>query len=297
MKKFYKVVLCSGLICIVVGMGLLVAGAAQGGVQLFLDMCDNNDFAFSMGDLYDWDEDKYEDHDYTFPADEVKSLDLDIGASVMEIKCEDVEEYQIQIKNNEKYGLSKCFLKDGTLTIESNFNHWGVTFGKERANKITLVIPKKEELKEIEFSIGAGSCTGDSLSSEVMDVEIGAGNLQLQELKAKKTIEISVGAGNAEIGKLDTKNLEIECETGRCYAEKVTTTSDINLTCDVGYTYLNLNGAKDSYNYDLDCSIGSIKLDGKSYSGMDFSKEIDNGADKELAVECNVGSVEIEFEN
>lgn len=296
MKKFYKIVLCIALICIVLGFGLLAVGAAQGGVQLFLNMCDDNEFAFSPEDFGDWDNENYGENEYTFSLDEVKSLDLDIGASVMEIKCEDVEEYQIRIKNNEKYGYSKCFVENGVLNIESNFDYRGVNFGKKKANKITLVIPKKTELKEIEFSIGAGSCTGDSLSSEVLDIEIGAGNLQLKELKAKKTMEISVGAGNAEIDNLEAKDLEIKCEAGRCYAEKVTTTSDINLSCDAGYAYLNLNGEKDSYNYDLDCSVGSIKLDGKSHSGLDFSKETDNGADKEFVIECNVGSVEIEFD-
>ncbi len=295
MKKFYRVVLCIALLCIVLGFCMVAVGAAQGGMQLVLSMLDNNEFAFSVRDSYDGDEDDYEDQDYTFPISQVKSMDLDMGASVMEIKYEDVEEYRVQVKNNKKYGYSKCYVEDGVLTIESNFDYWGVSWGKEKANKITLVIPQKVELKEIELSLGAGSCTGDSLSAEVMDIEIGAGNLQLNTLKAKKTMELSVGAGNAEIDNLEAESLEIECEAGRCYAGNVTTISDINLNCDAGYAYLNLKGAKDSYNYDLECSVGSIKLDGKQYSGLDFSKETDHGADKQLTAECNVGAIEIEF--
>lgn len=297
MKKLYKVILCTALFCIVVGFGMLVAGATQGGMQLFLNMMDNNEFAFSphIYSMYVSDGEEYEDKDYTFLEEEVKSLDLDIGASTMEIKYEDVDEYQIQVKNA-KLGYSKCEMNDGVLSIESNIDRVGVSWGKQKGNKVTLIIPKKAKLKEIELSLGAGSCTGDYLSAEEMELEIGAGNIQFETLEARKTMDLSVGAGNVEVDRLEAGSLELECEAGRCYVKSAATTDNITLTCDAGYTYMKLEGEKDSYNYDLDCSMGNIEVAGNRHSGVDFSKETDHGADKELVVECNVGSVEIEFE-
>lgn len=296
MKKCYKVILCIALICIVLGFGMLTVGAAQGGIQLFLKMCTNNEFAFSTENLDYWNEKDYKKNEYTFSSDEIKKLDLDIGASIMEIKCEDVEDYQVEIQNNVKYGSTKCYVEDSALCIDSDFNYWGVNFGKQKANKITLVIPKKAKLEEIEFSLGAGSCTGDLLQADAVDIEIGAGNLQMRQLKANENMKLSVGAGNAEFDKLETESLNVVCETGRCYAKKAVTTSDTDLQCDVGYIYMKLQGAQDSYNYDLECSVGSIKIAEQTHSGLDYSKETDYGADKQLAVECNVGSVEIEFD-
>lgn len=299
MKKFYKVTLITALLCIVFGFCMVAAGAVQGGIQLFLNMVDNNEFSISGGDMIHWfvmeDDDKeYEDIDYSFPMKEIDKLELDIGASSLQIKYEDIEEYQVQVHQS-KRGYIFCEKAGSVLSIESGIENSVINLGGETGNKITLTIPKEAKLKEIELTLGAGSCTGDKLCASTMSIEIGAGNLEVDELKAEKTMELSVGAGNIEADKIEARQLELECEAGRCYVKKVTTKDDIDLTCDAGYVYIGLQGTEESYNYDLSCAMGSLKVAGQQHSGVDFSKETDHGADKELTAECNVGAIEIEF--
>lgn len=297
MKKFYKITLIAAIICIVFGFGMVAAGAAQGGMQLFLNMIDNNEFSISAGNihsLYVLNDEEYEDRDYFFPAEEIDKLELDIGASILEIKYEDAEQYQVQVRQS-KRGYIYCEEGGSVLSIESGIETSGINIGKEKANKITLTIPKDAELREIELTLGAGTCTGDKLWADVISVEVGAGNLDIDELKAKKIMELSVGAGNIEVDKIEAGQLELECEAGRCYVKKVATKDDIDLSCDAGYVYMELQAAEESYNYDLSCSMGSLKVAGQQHSGIDFSKETDHGADRELTAECNVGAIEIEF--
>lgn len=299
MKKFYKITLIAALLCIVFGFCMVAAGAVQGGIQLFLNMVDNNEFSISGGDIIhlsmlEDDDEEYEDIDYSFPMEDIDKLELDIGASSLQIKYEDVEEYQVQVRQS-KRGYIFCEEDGSVLSIESGIENSVIHLGGETGNKITLTIPKDAELKEIELTLGAGSCSGEKLCAHTMSIEIGAGNLDVDQLKAEKTMELSVGAGNIQADKIEAKQLELECDAGRCYVKKVTTKNDISLTCDAGYVYVGLQGTEESYNYDLSCSMGSLKVAGQQHSGVDFSKETDHGADKELKVECNVGAIEIEF--
>jgi hypothetical protein len=300
MKKFYKGTLITALICIVFGLGMVAAGAMQGGFQLFLNMVNNNEFAISDGVFPSWywfDEDvNYEDGEYSFPAEEINSLELDIGASTLEIKYEDTDQYHILMRQA-PVGYGECGVDNGVLYLESSIETSGINFGTTKANKITLTIPKDAELKDINLILGAGSCTGKSFCADTITIEIGAGNLELDRLVAKKALDLQVGAGNVEVDEIEAGLLEIECEAGRCFADSIVTTDNIDVTCDAGYVYMGIEGPEKSYNYELDCSLGSIEIAGKGHSGMDFSKKTDNDADKNLTAECNVGSIEIEFED
>lgn len=282
MKKFYKSTLITALICFVLGFGLVAIGAVQGGIQLFLNMVDNNEFAISNGNFHSlyWIENdgNYEDREYSFPAEEINSLELDIGASMLEIKYEDTDQYHILMRQV-PVGYGECDVENGALYLETGIESSviGLGTGKIETNKITLTIPKDAKLKDINLTLGAGSCKGKSLCAD--------------------TITIEIGAGNAEVDAIDAGLLEMECEAGRCIAESVMTKDNIDVTCDAGYLYMEIEGTEKSYNYDLDCSLGSIEIAGKEHNGMDFSKDIDNDADKNLTAECNVGSIEIEFED
>lgn len=301
MKKFYKGTLITALICIVFGLGMVVAGAVQGGFQLFLNMVDNNEFAIS-GDVfpswYWFDEDvEYEEGEYYFQTEEVEKLNLDIGASILEIKYADTDQYYIHMQQT-PVGCVSCNLENGVLFIESSVETPKISFGtaKTKANKITLTIPENAKIKEFEMILGAGSCTGKYLSADNITIEVGAGNLELDKLEAEKSLSLLVGAGNVEANSIEAGQLEVECGAGRCFIDGAMTVEDIDVTCDAGYVHMDIEGTENSYNYDLECSVGSIKMAGKQYSGLDFSKEIDNDAEKTLTAECNVGCIEIDFE-
>ena len=56
-------------------------------------------------------------------------------------------------------------------------------------------------------------------------------------------------------------------------------------------------GKESDYNYTLDCGIGSLELNGKSYSGLGREQNIDNQASKKIAMECGIGEIELNFED
>lgn len=298
MKKFYKGTLIISLICIAFGLGMLVLGAVQGGGQMFLNMVGDNEFSISDDNVLSWhgskENETYEDREYYFPIHEIHKLELDIGASILEIKYADTEQYCVYIQKTQ-VGSVNCSGEEGVLYIESNAKHQKINFGNAKAHKITLTIPKSAELKNINMTLGAGSCTGKHLFADNINIEVGAGNLELDKLKAEKELKLQVGAGNVDVDSIEAGQLNMACEAGRCYAESVMTERDIDVTCDAGYVYMEIQDTEKSYNHDLEFSLGSIMLADEEYDGIDGSKEIDNNADKNLTAECNVGSIEIDF--
>ena len=66
-------------------------------------------------------------------------------------------------------------------------------------------------------------------------------------------------------------------------------------TCSMGYVALYLMGNEDDFNYQLEGAMGNIDIGGMSFSGFGQEKKIDNGASKNIEVECSMGNISILF--
>ena len=69
----------------------------------------------------------------------------------------------------------------------------------------------------------------------------------------------------------------------------------MDATCGVGSIVLKLAGDPEAYNYDLSCGVGSIEINGSTYTALGRSKEIDNNASGDISLDCGVGSIEVEI--
>ena len=65
----------------------------------------------------------------------------------------------------------------------------------------------------------------------------------------------------------------------------------------IGNMTLDLNGEEKEYNYKLSCGLGSIEVDGETYTNISGDKEVQNeGAKKNMELDCGMGSIEVDFE-
>ena len=313
MKSFYKNALILSIICIILGLGMTVVGAAKGGIDLFRRMVIDGELSFSYGDNNigingdsigissngnDYDTDEVYEYEFNVSDDNytIENLDLSVGATAVWIEYGDTEKFQVTIEKSEIGGTHSCEVKDNTLYIESSADEVKNILGDSTFHKINLVIPKNYVFKEVKLSLGAGNIEGEGLEAEKILADIGAGNMEIETLKAGKNIEVSVGAGNFEIDEMKAEELKIKCDAGRVYAEEAEVKKDITLTCDAGYVYMDIKESQESYNYDLKCSMGSISVGDESYNGHVFSKNIDNQAVRAVKAECNIGAIEIGFD-
>lgn len=188
----------------------------------------------------------------------VRALDLKVGLADCEIIPCDGEEWKVEGERlNSRF---RCRLDDGELRVNCGRPLLSFLRTKTNTAKLRLYIPRDQLLEEIDIDteVGTVAMEGDSdfLKCEELKLECGVGKTSLR-------------ADIREEGKL---------EGG------------------VGEVCLTLAGREDDFNYRVEYGVGDVAIGGEKHSGLGGDYEVDNGASKDLKVECGVGSVELLFE-
>lgn len=126
---------------------------------------------------------------------------------------------------------------------------------------------------KIEFETGAGSALFDSLWAKESKLVVGAGSIEVDDMSIEDKLVLDIGMGSGKInGRID---------------------GELDADCGMGELIMKLTGSEEEYDYDLECSMGSLSVNNNSYS--DYEKN--SGNDKKIDVECSMGNVEIQFSN
>jgi hypothetical protein len=103
-----------------------------------------------------------------------------------------------------------------------------------------------------------------------------------------------VGAVKIDSGSVG--NLYVKCNAGAVEFSG-TTSGDIEAECQVGAIRLELAGKKEDYNYDIKCSMGAVKIADEGSAALKGRKQTDNGAGKDMELECKTGAIQVDFMN
>ncbi len=125
------------------------------------------------------------------------------------------------------------------------------------------------------------------------DIDMKTGAVYVENIQAEE-FKMDVGAGEAVVENFSAKDAKLKCGAGRIEAAgEIGSKADID--CGVGEILFTVQGRQRDYNYKVDCGIGEVILGESEYAGLGVSEKIDNGASRELHVDCGVGSAEIYF--
>ena len=204
------------------------------------------------------------------------SISVNLSAAELEIKTGD----KFAVETNHKY--LKCEEKDDILKISETRTLFA---SYPRGMKVILTVPKESVFDYVYISAGAGSVTIDELSSNMLDIELGAGAFKAGELVATYKAEIDGGAGSVIISGGRLNNADIDMGVG-----ELNLTSELSgkssIDYGIGETNLVLIGEEDDYKIELDKGIGEAWLAGRKMSddsvygaGENFI-EIDGGIGK-----------------
>lgn len=278
MKKFIKVCLITGCICLISGIITLAVGfnvsvgSGSSGITMhrfsvpgfggiirnfgFSHGGDFNGFEFGK-DIYDDDffEDKHEHHKEHHKREGYADIGVD------ELSLEGIKEIEICSEGNSLYIEGKDGIK-GLKSGEDSHNHitykkdndeLKIYIGKCRDQEIQLYVP--ENMENIKTEMEFNGC------------EAVINNVSLDKLKIEAN-----GCDIEFIGKVSSK-LDIE-----------------NIA---SQTMIELNDNIDQYDIEVECNAGSVTIGDESFDGMITRREIKRGSSKNIEVECNAGDVEI----
>lgn len=288
MKKGTKIALIVALIFALVGGGLCISALAMGVSYKDLQgIAEYGLFDFDhwweqagaeaifVNDLID--ETTLDDHhvDETHHSQEVATsntmnylvVDMDFGS--LTVKSTDSSDISLDGGNDEKY-FNLDVSENGITVSNRNESMW---LNVDMAEAI-LYLPEDLNFEQVEIDIDAGGCTIE------------------KELSAEQ-LYVDVDAGAATVEAMNVNWAEMDCDAGKItFAGSVFQGGSVDV--DAGAVEIQLTGKEvRDYNYDVEVNAGSLSINEKDFSGLDTEQYINNGADFDWHLQCDVGKIEM----
>ena len=195
-------------------MKKIIAIAAIAALALSLAMLSGCSTSTTSDVHYD-DADKYSAGDAEF-ADKVEKIAINYAAG--DIRIEQTDGSKVTVKETAEKDLDEdemihTWLDGKVLRIQycASDKKIGIN-GLEK--KLTVSVPKNVELSDIEIDSGAGNVTFDRIVTSNMDIDLGAGDLDLIFTKVPKDADIDLGAGDITITMPEDSNITIDTDKG-----------------------------------------------------------------------------------
>lgn len=211
----------------------------------------------------------------------ISHLKIDIAAAALEIREGEIFCVETNLKN------LTVVEKDGKLIIEEKSKLVSASYNDA---VLTVTIPAGHSFRDVDISTGAGKVAMGTLCAETLALELGAGEVTIQNLTATKEAEIDGGAGKLTIGGGALSDLELDMGVGEMKLTSLLSGS-CELNMGVGKAELNLIGSKEDYAITLDKGIGNITVDGASF---DSGSKHGSGETK-IDIDGGVGAINIDY--
>lgn len=298
MKKFMKGAAITGGILFLIGLILLMIGVIGGGVkdmrqksvEGLSELCDLSGLTeivdkidgieimdgvtISFGgssfndEIFENGQEKYTDGTYTFEDVTASDLEIVVGAGSLKVKYHTEPSVKLEIGSDDRM---QCFVENDTLKIIG-----GVTDSLSSHSDMTVYLPEGTTYKDVLVDVGAGNLVAETFFGEDIVVDVGMGNVVIEDIVVRN-LDITVGMGNVEIeGAIN---------------------EDAIIDCGMGQVTMDLVGSGQDFDYELDCGMGALDVEGVCSIAGIGDQSVDNGASKEIEVSVGMGSVEVKFNN
>lgn len=234
------------------------------------------------------------DEVYKFSKAEIKKLDINIKYGMLTIETHS-EDY-IAVTTTQADSDFKCKKSGNTLKIEDKRREYlgGILYNEYEGSYVHVFVPEDMFFEEIDIEVGAGDANVETLNCADISIEVGAGTFTGQNIISNKKAKFEVGAGRMDIMELKSKETKLENGVGETIISG-TIAGDMTINCGVGSVQLDILGAESDYNYDIDRGIGTIRIGEIEFSGLTGRKRIDNNSDTDVKIDCGIGSVQLDF--
>lgn len=254
MKKATKTLMITSLILIIVGGGLLIAGALSGGWEQLknTDLISGEELQEKVID-YDEAFNKIEIDAQSYPVKLLKSNDANthVRYRTDENNVIKIGNDRDNLKITEKYYTKK--------SVNIDLGIWYDIFGINNEKNIYIYLPEKE-YESIKLKAAAGDVEIDGLKIKNLTAELKAGSFDLKNMLIESG-EIKCEAGEVEIDNSTLNNSNIYASAGSIDIEK-SKLKNVNLEAKLGDIDVN------NCEYDggsMRVNLGSIEDEGTKY--------------------------------
>lgn len=225
MKKSTKIAWIMVVICIILGLGFVLAGIVLGGNFTEANITPE-DFIMKGQNIFFQDED---DKDYSELENNIteyagiEELDLEFGAEEVYLEVlDDISGIRVQVENGNLEGI-KLKQDSEILKIRSS---------KYKTNRVIYIYyPKNYKFNSVELEIGAGEVNIDKLNADEIEFKCGVGSIKasLNGKQSDYNYEAECGIGNLVIG--DTQQSGLAGERKQSYPNAA---RELKIECGIG---------------------------------------------------------------
>ena len=214
--------------------------------------------------------------------EDIVKFEIEVKYSNLEIKKGD-----FKVESNDTN--VKCTQKGNELIVKETGNNW---LRNKEGNKVIIYIPENKEFNEIEIDTGAGNIEIEGLNTKDLSFSIGAGKVEINNLKVTNEAEIDGGAGKVDILSGEICNLNLDMGIGEFnICTKLLGNNDIEQG--MGKLTIKLTDSQENYTIRTRKGMGSITIDGKEAQ----NNSIYGNGQNILNIEGGMGAIEITTNN
>ena len=284
MKKFMKSTAITGGIFFLIGLVVLLIGIGGGGIKDMreksmaelervmekfenIEFIDGINITFEGTNIFDENIESYTDGTYEFEDCLASNLEILVGAGDLKIKYHNEENVTLEVSDEDKM---QCYVEGDTLKIRG-----GLITGTGSSSTMIVYFPENKNFNNVAIDVGAGNIEIEKVTGSDTDINVAMGQVVISEMETD-SLNIEVGMGNAEV-------------KGNINYEAI-------VDCGMGQVVMELEGEGKDFNYNLDCGLGSLSVEGVYHIAGIGDSYVNNDASMEMDISVGMGTVTVSFE-
>ncbi|MBQ2971776.1 MAG: DUF4097 family beta strand repeat protein [Ruminococcus sp.] len=221
----------------------------------------------------------------TQPLTDIYELEVELASYELIIKEGDTLSVAYDNRN-------KSVVVDGNtlkITEKKKLFHFG-----QEGYTVILTVPENYFFTQVSLKMGAGRLKVDALSTNELNLELGAGNVEISNLTAITSVDIEGGAGDLSITESEITDLDLQMGVGAlALSSNLIGNNQIDLG--VGDSDIKLKGTENDYRFDITKGLGEVTFDGEKFSNASPSVSMQGDNISFVEINCGVGKVNIDF--
>ncbi len=215
---------------------------------------------------------------------EISTLKIDLGFTDLHIKTG--EKFKVET-NNSNISYEE---NNGSVVIkEKTFK--GLSFNYNTESSLSVYLPEIIALDEVKIEGGAGRVNIDSLKAQGVYLEVGAGEVKIENVNVSKELRIDGGIGKTELKHSKVNNLDANLGVGE-FTYNGTLTGNTDIDSGIGNIRIDLTDDIKNYTIDIDKGLGNVTIDGNNVETNRVYGTGKNG----IKIDGGVGNINIDFE-
>lgn len=235
------------------------------------------------------------------------NIDVDLG----DVTVQTGEEYSIALQWDDEIGALEYSNENGVLRIWSKNDGISLmsNLGGEHAAQVTVCIPESEQLRRVTVDTDLGKIDLSGLSAQELEVDAALGSVRLSDVNAN-TLTAGLDLGDLTVERTSVDEADLRLSLGSLTAKNLDVAKRLDVDADMGGVELsgslrgettvsasmgdvevNTSLEEAEYSYELDVSMGSVRVNGAK-CGDSTSR---SGGRNTLDIRSDMGDVRVNF--